>query len=324
MSGEGDFIALMRTLATHPGARGLMDDAAVLDHGGQALVLTHDMIVEGVHYLPGDPPECVAWKLVAVNMSDLAAKGAMPLGVLLGASLSGDAAWERRFAQGLGEALDHFGAPLLGGDTVTAPPGGAGALGMTAIGSAAPSGVPARSGARPGDTLLASGTIGDSGAGLALIQAGQDQTGEDAAMLARAYRRPMPDIGLGRELAPLVSAMADISDGLLIDAGRIAEASGCRVTIDLDAIPLSRAFAGARGDSRESRLFAATAGDDYRLLFAVRSAHNDQIAALGKRLDIPLTPVGRCEEGTGLALVHEGRPVPLPPRLGYEHGAFRP
>ena len=313
MSGEFDFIALMRTLATHPGARGLNDDAAVVDVGGQGLVLTHDMLVEGVHYLAQDPPESVAWKLVAVNMSDLAAKGAAPLGVLLGFALAGDGAWDRAFAAGLAKALSHFETVLLGGDTVAMPTGAPRVLGLTALGLAPAGGAPSRAGAKPGDALYVSGTIGDAGAGLALLRAGHTEP----ATLIDAYRTPMPSLALGQALAPLVSAAADVSDGLLIDAQRIARASACGAVIDLGAIPLSPAFIAARGDSRESRLFAATSGDDYRLLFSMDPARCADLPDLG----IPLTRIGTCVAGDGLRLSHDGAPVPLPPRLGYEHAA---
>ena len=115
MTGEASFIAALRTLATHPAARGLADDCAVLDIGGESRVLTHDMMVEGVHWLPGQDPADIAWKLVAVNLSDLASKGAEPIGVLLGYSFGGD---DLRFIDGLREALEAFSTPLLGGDTV--------------------------------------------------------------------------------------------------------------------------------------------------------------------------------------------------------------
>lgn len=325
MSGEGDFIALMRTLATHPGARGLKDDAAVLEIGGAQIVLTHDMLAEGVHYLAQDPPETVAWKLLAVNLSDLAAKGAKPLGVLLGFALArdgaengaGDAAWDHAFATGLGATLSHFETVLLGGDTVALPAGAPRVLGMTALGLAPEHGAPSRAGAQPGDALYVSGTIGDAGAGLALLRAGE----LEPAALIDAYRTPVPSLALGRAVAPLVSAMADVSDGLLIDAGRIASASGCSMEMALEAVPLSPAFLAARGDSRESRLFAATSGDDYRLLFTAAPAHADAIASIAAQHDTPLTRIGQCVAGEGLRICHHGAPVPLPSRLGYEHGA---
>ena len=129
---EHDFIERLRAIATHPAARGLADDAAVLGN----LVLTHDMIVEGVHYLPTDPPADVAWKLLAVNLSDLAAKGAVPEGVLLGYPL-GAADWDAAFVDGLAMALRHFDVPLLGGDTVSAPEGAPRMIGLTALGRSA-------------------------------------------------------------------------------------------------------------------------------------------------------------------------------------------
>ncbi|MGE3397590.1 MAG: thiamine-phosphate kinase, partial [Sphingomonas sp.] len=169
MSGESAFIDTLRALATDPAARDLIDDAAVLMMGEGALVLTHDMIVEGVHYLAADPPGDVAWKLVAVNLSDLAAKGARPIGVLLGYAL-GEGEWDRAFAKGLGTALSAFGISLLGGDTVAMPDGAPRALGLTAIGKADRT-PPSRSGALPGHALWVSGTIGDAGGGLAALRA---------------------------------------------------------------------------------------------------------------------------------------------------------
>jgi thiamine-monophosphate kinase len=312
MTGEQGFIDALRALATHPAARGLSDDAAVWAlGGGRALVLTHDMLAEGVHYLPGDPPADVAWKLLAVNLSDLAAKGARPIGVLLGYSL-GDEAWDRAFVEGLGTALAAFGVPLLGGDTIALRPR---ALGLTALGEAALP-VPSRAGARPGDHLWVSGAIGDAGAGLAVLK-GELEGGE---ALVRRYRAPRPRLEAGAALAPLVAAMMDVSDGLLIDAARMAEASGCALDIALGDVPLSDAFLAARGDGCEARLAAATAGDDYELLFAAASDRGARIAALAETLGLPLTPIGTFGEGAGLTLRHDGALVPLPERLGWTHG----
>jgi thiamine-monophosphate kinase len=307
VTAESDFIASLRGLAVHPGARGLADDAAVLEFGGRSLVLTHDVLAEGVHFLADDPPGDVAWKLVAVNLSDLAAKGARPLGVLLGFAL-GDEAWDRAFVEGLGLALTAFGVPLLGGDTVRAPR----VLGLTALGEAcAP--VPSRSGARPGDRLWVTGSLGDSGAGLRCLR------GElpHAAGLVERYRRPRPRLEAGQRLAPLVSAMMDISDGLLIDAARMAEASERAIAVDLHDLPLSDAYLAALG---EDRLFAATAGDDYELLFTAAPERTAEILALSGELGLPIGPVGEVREGAGLSLSDRGVPVPLPARLGWEHG----
>ena len=313
MTSESDFIAALRAFASHPAARGLADDAAVLELAGLSLVITHDMIVEGVHYRPDDPPGDVAWKLVAVNLSDLAGKGARPVGVLLGFML-GDGDWDRAFVDGLGTVLSAFGLPLLGGDTVAAPGGAARALGLTAIGMACGR-VPSRSGARPGDHLWVTGTIGDSGAGLALL--GQGRAGP-AALIER-YLTPRPRLEAGERLAPIVSAMMDVSDGLLIDAGRMAEASGCRAAIELDALPLSEDLLALAGDGREARLEAATAGDDYELLFAARAQSAPELLALTEEIGLPFSRIGRIEPGSGLALSDRGASVPLPDRLGYEH-----
>jgi thiamine-monophosphate kinase len=284
-----------------------VDDAAVLETGGSAIVLTHDMIVEGVHYLPGDPPADVAWKLVAVNLSDLAAKGARPMGVLLGFTL-GDAAWDKAFAEGLGRVLGAFGVPLLGGDTVSAP---ARVLGLTAIGQAARI-PPNRSGALPGDQLWVSGSIGDAGAGLKALQEGLD-----APALIERYRNPRPRLEAGERLVPLVHAMMDVSDGLLIDTGRMAEASGCAAAIQLDAIPLSDSYLALLG---EARLAAATAGDDYELLFAAPPDAAPAILALAEEIGLPFSRIGGFAAGAGLSLTEDGTPVTLPDRLGFEHG----
>src|SRR5688572_92393 len=268
MSAEAHFIESLRTLATRPGARALLDDAAILEVGGQTLVLTHDMIVESVHYRPDDPPEDVAWKLVAVNLSDLAAKGARPLGALLGYSL-GEDEWDRAFAAGLESVLGAFGLALLGGDTVSVPTGAPRAFGLTAIGEAVGP-VPSRGGARAGHQLWVSGSIGDAGAGLRVLKG--EIEASDA--LAERYRNPRPRLEAGQRLAPLVSAVMDVSDGLLIDAARMAEASDCRAEIALDAVPLSEERLAFAGDNRAARIDAAIAGDDYELLFAAPASES--------------------------------------------------
>lgn len=313
---EDAFIARLRAIASHPAARGLLDDAAVLEVGGQGVVLTHDMLVEGVHFLSDDAPESVAWKLVAVNMSDLAAKGATPLGVLLGAGLARGGAWETAFAEGLDEALRHFGAPLLGGDMVAMPPGGPVTLGLTAIGLAPAGGAPSRSGAHAGDELWVSGSIGDAGLGL-LMRQGKLSGG--LGSLAYAYTHPQPNLALGQDLALLVSAMADVSDGLLIDAQRIGAASGLAVQLALDAVPLSDAWRMVRGDGVDDRIAAATMGDDYVLLFTAAPERAEAIAAAALRRGAAVTRVGVCVEGQGLALTFGGAVVARPERLGFVH-----
>ena len=304
---ERDFIArCLAPLATSPAARGLADDAAVWAPPlGRDLVFTHDVLAAGVHFLPDDPPGDVAWKLLAVNLSDLAAMAATPAGVLLGLAGPQDAAWRSAFTAGLARALDHFGVALWGGDTVSGL--AAPVLGLTAIGWVEPGKALGRAGAQPGDALWVSGTIGDAGLGLAVATG---QAPFDKAMLNR-FRRPTPRLALGAALGGSASAGMDVSDGLLIDAQRLAAASGVALAIDLDAVPLGRPAAGL-----DDLLARATAGDDYELLFTA-PADLDVAALAGKT---PVTRIGSVVTGTGLMLNFCCAPVALPARLGWEHG----
>lgn len=303
MGAEANFVESLRAIVGHAGARGLEDDVAVLEMGGTKLVLTHDSLVEGVHFLPDDPPESVAWKLVAVNLSDLAAKGARPLAVLMGYTLRDDPVWDQRFVLGLHEACDVMGVPLLGGDTVSAPHR---VLGLTAIGETAGP-VPSRKGAGEGDAIFVTGSIGDAGAGLALARDGAT----DPEELLAAYREPQPQLEAGQALAPVVTAMMDVSDGLLLDLQRLAAASGVGAVIDLDAVPLSTHFRQQRGASREARLFAATSGDDYQLLFTS--------AMPLPSLPCPVARIGQLVRGAGVQIHDAKGSIPLPQRLGWQH-----
>lgn len=289
---EADFLAALRRLPLHAGAHGLSDDAA---HLGD-LILTKDMIVAGIHFLALDPPADVAWKLVATNLSDLAAKGAVPVGVMLGYPI-GEDVWDHAFLTGLDAVLCAFDCPLLGGDTVKLPAGAPRILSLTALGRSRHA--PRRDGARAGDGLWVTGTIGDAGAGLAIAQG---KAGPDS--LLTRYRRPTPRLTEGQALARHVHAMMDVSDGLLIDARRMAAASGLAVTIDLAKIPLSDDLKAFGHDA----LTAVTAGDDYELLFACDT--HPPVAA---------TRIGKFAAGEGLTLMDGGHPVPLPDRLGYQH-----
>ncbi|WP_088307850.1 thiamine-phosphate kinase [Novosphingobium sp. B 225] len=289
MTTEPQFIAALQAIATHPAARGLADDAAVLEIGGEALVLTHDMLVEGVHFLPGQDPADVAWKLVATNLSDLAAKGAEPLGVLLGYQLGED---DARFLEGLQEVLEHYGVPLLGGDTV----GGAGpqTMGLTALGRATHRPVPSRGGAKPGDRLYLSGPLGAAMVGFEALKSG---TGDSTA-----YRRPMAMLAEGWALAPHVTAMMDVSDGLLLDAVRMARASGVSFDIVPAAVPLSC--------PEYLRDEALRWGDDYQLLFTLPAG-----------LEPPITAhlIGQALAFAEESLLLDGQAPPAHAALGYEH-----
>ena len=305
---ERDLIArLLAPLATTAAARGLADDAAVfVPPLGRDLVLTHDVLAGGVHYLPGDPPSDVAWKLLAVNLSDLAAMGARPLGVLLGLGLSAaeDEAWVTAFAAGLARGLERWGVAMWGGDTVSGL--AAAVLGLTAVGSVAPGTALSRSGATPGDGLWVSGTIGDAGLGLAIARG---DAPSDKTLLAR-FRRPEPRLALGQALAGVASAAMDVSDGLLIDAQRLAAASEVAVTVELARLPVSAA-AGirvARDDAGMAGL--ASAGDDYELLFTLPPGADPPAGT---------TRVGTVQAGEGLTVIGFGGEPFTPARLGFEH-----
>ena len=319
MTREFAFIDALRAIAVNPAARGLADDAAVLELGGEKLVLTMDTLVEGVHFLPDDPPEDVAWKLVAVNASDLAAKGAEPLGCLKSHAL-GDEDWDRAFLAGLDLACRHFRVPLLGGDTVRMPPGSARSFSLMALGRGPEDRpVPSRSGARPGDLVWVSGTIGDSGLGLELLTSGSRVQTPEATLLANRYRRPMPEPSLGVALAPLATAMMDVSDGLLVDARRMAIASKVAIRIAADEVPLSRALVATVGDGLEQRIAAMTAGDDYVLLFTAPAVNSAFVHAAATCAGSRVHPIGTVDEGEGIALDWHGQPAPLPEKLGYQH-----
>jgi thiamine-monophosphate kinase len=303
---EREVIERLRRIAAEPAARNLDDDAALLED----LVITHDSIAEGVHFLPDDPPASVGWKLVAVNLSDLAAKGARPVAALLSLTLS-ESDWDRGLIEGIAAVCESYGIALIGGDTIALPENAARIYGLTAIGRAGAA-TPARSGGDAGDRLWLAGTLGDSAAGLALLES----DGSASGPLVDIYRRPIPLLEMGIALAPHAKAMMDVSDGLLIDLARLCEASGCGAEVDLDALPLSRAFIAERGSDRSARLFAATGGDDYALLASL-PADLDPLS-----LSLPeaptLTCIGRLAR-RGLKLTDRDGDVPPPETLGYEH-----
>src|SRR4029078_1748580 len=244
---ESEVIERLRRIATAPEARGLRDDVAVLD----GFAVTHDTIAEGVHFLPHAPPASVGWKLVTVNLSDLAAKGATPAGALLSLTIAGPGEWELAFLDGIEAACESYSLPLVGGDTIALPVGAPRVLGMTLIGRAGPH-VPERARGRAGAILWLVGTVGDAAAGLALLLADANATGP----LIDIYRRPIPQLGAGLPLAPKAHELMDVSDGLLIDSRRMAEASGLSIAIELDPLPLSSAFVAERGRALEARLCA--------------------------------------------------------------------
>jgi thiamine-monophosphate kinase len=261
----------------------------VIEFGGEALVLTHDMMAAGVHFLADQDPADVAWKLVATNLSDLAAKGAEPVGVLLGYMLAGN---DARFLEGLEEALTRYGVPLLGGDTISGT--GAQAIGLTAIGRATHRPVPSRAGARSGDRLYLTGPVGAAMLGLEALRSGHGDS--------RAYRRPDALIAEGRALAPHVTAMMDVSDGLLLDAARMARASGVTLGIDGAAVPIAA--------PEPRRAEALRWGDDYQLLFT---------AAPDAKLPVAAFAIGEVRPTGTTPLLLDGCPLAECDGLGFEH-----
>lgn len=275
----------MRTLPLHTGARGLEDDCAVLEFGSETLILNHDAMAEGTHFRPDADMADVAWKLVASNLSDLAAKGAEPIGVLLGHCLGeGD----ERFLSGLAQALHAFDTTLLGGDTVKTT--NAKVLGLTAIGRATHTPVPSRAGATVGNAVYITGTLGRAMLGF-----------EGTPDHLDAFNRPTPRLSEGRALAPIVTAMMDVSDGLLLDTFRMAQASGVSLALESMAVPVAE---NARRDD------ALRWGDDYELLFTLPA---------GVQPPIDAAKIGKVEPLGFAPLILDSHPLVNSDGLGFEH-----
>jgi thiamine-monophosphate kinase len=323
MPGLGEFDRIRQFFAplAGPGGLGLLDDAALIDcPAGSRLVATVDAIVCGVHYLPDDPPELVARKLLRVNLSDLAAMGARPRHYLLVTALptSLDDAWLEKFSRGLGEDQARYGVDLLGGDSVATP--GPAVLSLTAIGEVAAGSEIRRSTARVGDRIWVSGTIGDAGLGLAVLKGGYAAlAGEHRDFLAGRFRLPQPRTALGPRLVRLAHSMIDVSDGLLADLDHICEASGVSAVVEAAALPLSPAARAAALLEPDLVPKLAGAGDDYELLFTAPAKATETLAALSAELGLPLTAIGTVAAGKGVRLVDpEGQPIAVQTK-GYRH-----
>lgn len=301
------------------GALGLADDAAVLDiPAGRRLVIAADAMVEGVHFLPGDPPATVGRKLLRVNLSDLAAMGAAPLGYLMTTSFARGTpeAWIAGFVEGLAEDQRAFGIAALGGDTTATP--GPTCLSLTILGTVAPGAVLTRAGARPGDDVWVSGTIGDGALGLRVLRG--EVAGDAGGHLARRYRLPEPRLALGQAMAGLAHAGLDVSDGLVQDLGHLCRAGGCGAVIEAAAVPLSAAARGVLDGDAALLPALLTGGDDYELLFAAAPADRAAVAARAAAAGVPVTRIGRFVEGAAELAVNDadGRPMPLA-RGGWSH-----
>ena len=316
---EFDFIArLMKPLTRGaPEALGLLDDAAAIPpRPGFDLIVTCDMIVEGVHFLPSDPLDLVARKLLRVNLSDLAAKAAEPYGWFLAVSWPVRCGWPERetFARGLAEDQAEFRLNLFGGDTTSTP--GPLTASATLLGWVPSGGAKLRGAARPDDLILVSGTIGDGWLGL------KAALGDLSAPKAlQRYRLPQPRLGL-RAALQAAHACADVSDGLLADAGRIAIASGLAAEIDLERVPLSDdglRYLERSPDHRAALIALATGGDDYELVLTAAPERAEHVIAAAATAGVRMSVIGRMAQGEGVRVLYQGREAPLD-RLGYRHG----
>lgn len=297
--------------AGFPGALGLTDDAALISpRPGRQLVVTTDALVSDIHFRGDDPPDLIARKALRVNLSDLAAMGADPLCYTLVTALSADRGedWIAALVRGLAADQAEFGIGLAGGDSVRTP--GPSMLSVTAIGDLPEGQALRRSGARPGDHVYVSGTIGDGALGLAALRG---EIADPEGFLADRYLLPRPRLALGRALRGRASAALDISDGLVADFGHIADASGIRIVIEAERVPLS-ASARAALAADPARLAAILAGgDDYELAFASPEHLPEEIAGT------PVTRIGRVEAGGGVAVLdRRGEEIRLASG-GYRH-----
>jgi thiamine-monophosphate kinase len=319
--GEFERIARFFAPLAAPEALGLKDDAAYLDPPpGERLVFKTDAIVESVHFLPDDPPDLVARKALRVNLSDLAAKAARPLGYLLAIALpkSCDDAWLEGFAGGLAADQREFGIGLFGGDTDATP--GPITIAITAIGAVSPGREILRAGAQPGDRLYVSGTLGDAALGLrALTGKLGALPEEDRITLADRYRVPRPRLGLGRRLGGIAHAGLDISDGLVADLGHLCEASGVGAVVEQGRVPLSPAARRAVEGDAALRMLALGGGDDYELVFAAPPESGDAIAEIARQENVAVTAIGQIEPGARVRVLDgtgEEIDVAVP---GYRH-----
>ncbi|HVB68620.1 MAG TPA: thiamine-phosphate kinase [Acetobacteraceae bacterium] len=307
LPGEFALIARHFRPLAGPAALGLADDAALLvPPPGRAIVLTVDAMVAGVHFLPDDPPDLVARKLLRVNLSDLAAKGAVPLGYLLtlAAPRTTPEAWFAGFAAGLAQDQAAFGLALLGGDTTSTP--GPVTLSLTALGHVAPDGMIRRAGAQAGDGVFVTGTIGDGALGLL---AAQGRIADPSGHLRDRYRLPQPRIGLLRP--GLAAAGMDVSDGLVQDLGHLCRAAGLAATIEAALVPLSPAARAAGPNWLPTCL---TGGDDYELLLAVPAGAEPGLRTVAAEHGVPLTRIGHFHPGPPGVIVRgaDGVAMPLP------------
>ncbi|HEX4889523.1 MAG TPA: thiamine-phosphate kinase [Alphaproteobacteria bacterium] len=308
--------------AGDPGSFGLTDDAAIISsRAGQDLVVTADMMTAGVHFFADDAPDLIARKLLRVNLSDLAAKGAKPHGYILTVALPVDTGmpWLRAFAEGLARDQAEFGINLLGGDTTAAQ--GPLCLSVTATGWVGQGGMLRRSGAQAGDDIYVSGTIGDAGLGLRVRRDGPlaGLSAEQNEFLLGRYLLPQPRNQLGVALAGAAHACLDVSDGLAADLGHITGTSRVGAEIQLLDIPLSRAAKTALDLKLADITELIGAGDDYELLFTAPPAQAQALRKIAAAANVAICRIGRIIAGSGVVFLDQANaPVTLK-KSGYRH-----
>lgn len=309
--------------AAAPGALGLTDDAALIKaRKGRDLVVTTDALVAGIHFPADETPDSVAARALGINLSDLAAMGATPRAYTLAIALPGrcGAGWIARFAAELGRLQKHYRIHLIGGDTVATK--GPLTLSVTAIGDVEQGTALRRGGAKAGDAVYVSGTIGDAALGLKAVLGGlRSLSGRHRKALIDRYRRPRPRVRLGRALVGLAHAAIDVSDGLVADLGHVAETSGLAADIDAGRVPLSVAGRAALADDPRVMAVILSGGDDYEIVFTAPPRADAAVARLARRLKLPLTRIGHMTKGKkGAVRVKDqrGRALRLA-RDGYQH-----
>jgi thiamine-monophosphate kinase len=293
---------------------GVGDDAAVLAIDGH-MAVTVDTLVAGVHFPDGMAPHLLGYRLMAVNLSDLAAMGARPRWCTLALTLpSADELWLDGFSRGLYELADRYGVELVGGNLSRGPL----TLTLQLMGTVEPKNLLTRAGGHVGDDIYVTGTLGDSSAGIMLIleRSSAPQDSAAAALKGRFYR-PVPRVGAGLVLGPLATAAIDVSDGLLADLGHICKASGCGATIDVERVPLSAELLSLF-PPQEALAHALGGGDDYELCFTAPPSRAEEIEAVLEAAGTPLRRIGQLVAGQTVVCRRDGEPF-TPTVHGYRH-----
>ncbi|MDA0230976.1 MAG: thiamine-phosphate kinase [Proteobacteria bacterium] len=320
-----EFELIMRHFAplstAEAGAYGLRDDAASLVLApGRELIVTKDMMAAGVHFFADDPAQTLGRKILRANLSDLAAMGATPRAYAMGLALPAElpAEWLTEFAAGLAADQAQFGVTLIGGDTIRAA--SSLTLSLTAFGEVPQGQALRRSGARAGDDIYVSGTIGDAALGLLAAEGGLAMLSQaEKSTLIMRYRLPQPRTELGKRLIGLAGAAIDVSDGLIADLGHICTASVLGARIEANLVPLSPAAAAACAADAKLLVRAFSGGDDYELLIAAPPAAAGELANAAKSVDVALTRIGAVHEGSGVRVMTSDGDEMNFTNTGYEH-----